>query len=154
MQGILKTPLYKNTAYCPHLVEHCTFSGYGSEQRFFGFTLPYSNVETRIGKTIFWLDKNQSIEKLKSEIQLPLDKTVISKENKILKQELDKRKRKDDFLFERIGRVVYKDNWIPSRKAEKLSQQELLRYHKQWYQNPMIWVVDSEKENNVVQRPL
>jgi hypothetical protein len=55
MQLVIKTPLYKFTAYCSHLVEHCILSGYSSEDRFFDFTIHYSDAETKVGRTQFWI---------------------------------------------------------------------------------------------------
>lgn len=152
MKLIVKTPLYQHNAYCPHLVEHCVLSWHKSVKKFFSHTLPLSEAQTKIGKTIFIGKDTKQIEEIQKNIKTTIDRSCITDENMKLQQELYSKKNEEDFLLEKIGKEIYKTQRIPSRKSKKLSHQIIIDYHTKRYNDKFIWVTNDK--NKVIQRPV
>lgn len=153
MQLIVKTPLCNHNAYCAHLLEHCILWSEKSEDRFLGFTLPFSDTKTKIGYTVFQAKNLKEIHYLQTQIQNPLDVNSIWIEKKILDQELYTQKNEDDILFEKIGKKIYKNNRINPSQNKKTSKKSLLKYHKKRYTDEYMWIIDENNNNTIFKRP-
>jgi hypothetical protein len=153
MQLVIKTPLYHFTSYCAHLVEHCVLSWYQSEERFFDFTVPYSDAETAIWNTKFWVWGNNSVDTLIEQIQKPLDMTVISLEKKLLHQELLEEITLWDTLRNKIWKILYPNGYPTNTQSLALTKKEVITYHQQWYKEENMWVIEGN-DWNIIKRPL
>lgn len=139
----LKTPLYKNSNFVPHLIEHLVLSDINSsskyfqnKNRFWENYLYYTNffLETK-SKT----ELNNFLEKICS----PLDKNKISYEKKVLFDELSETK----YIKKLINKLIkkYFDIKIKYSKVQKVSNKEVFDYHNKYYKKENFIILETDK---------
>lgn len=139
----LKTPLHNHSKYIPHLVEHC--SGYSALDvvDFFEFSYGLDGVSTP-EYTRFEYDKRISYEKALEKLFTPLQKSAFLYESKILQEELGESSY-DQRIYESVIQH-YINSAISLNRTEKVSREEVERYHTIRYSSKNVIAVNQDFE--------
>lgn len=142
--------MHENSSYCSHLVEHCVFSQYQSEDNFFDIDSE-TNGNSLLWYTIFSLPDYKEIDKFISHITTSLDPSIISKERRIIKEESEDWHNTGDLLKNYIWKKLY---WLDFKRypsSAKINHNEIIKYHMAYYQKSNIWILDDNF--NITTRP-
>lgn len=133
MKIFIKTELYKNSKYLPHLLEHCIWDAKNPENYFKTIS---KNFLTCFNDYILIETVEKNIEKIKEIIFKIPDKNKINFEKKVLKDELTETYFKKK-IENKIWKILFwKDlNLI---KNQKVSFEEVLDYHKKKFKKENI----------------
>lgn len=142
--------MYQNNSYCSHLVEHCVFSQYQSENNFFDIDSE-ADGNSLLCYTIFSLPDYKDIDKFISHITMPLDPSIISKEKRIIKEELEDWNSTGNLLKNNIWKKLYWLDFKRYPRSSRISNNEIIKYHITHYQKNNIWILDDDFK--IINRP-
>jgi predicted Zn-dependent peptidase len=144
MQLYVKTPLYDNNKYLPHLLEHCVL--FSSDRAEF-FTY-FGDIEawTSYGCTCFEFYAPLSLPYLLQKIYQSISKETLLIQKKHLAYEL-KNAEYSQKLWEKLMQAVEQNSDIYANNIPKGITLDILNaYHRQWYQEQhMIFVGEDEQ---------
>jgi hypothetical protein len=101
MKIYIKTPFYKLSKYIPHLIEHTANNNINLENSDYFDNIHNTTLTTYSAYTLFEIPNYLDIDKFIKKICSEIDGKLISKEKKVLKQELENKYYKL-LLFEKI----------------------------------------------------
>lgn len=140
MKIYIKTPLYKNSKYISHLLEHTT-GDWKYVENYFDF-ISESEVYTMDSYIVWHFPYCKDIEFIKENfLKIPL-KNQINYEKKVLKDELYKTSLKLE-IEHKIWKILFwKDFNII--KNQKISYEDILVYHKKYFRKDNIIITDDD----------
>lgn len=147
MYVFIKTPLYKNSKYLPHLVEHCILTNNQQYSEYIS-TMYDNRWVTFCGYTKFYIP-SQSKDTILQKLQNPITRETIEQERKIIKDELSYTSNTYD-IFEKIGKKLY-GKTFKNNDVSKVTYTEIKTYHKKWYTSENIIICDDNY--NIISSP-
>lgn len=156
MYVFIKTPLYKNTKYTSHIVEHCILSNVYKYDEYLN-KLYNSRWVSFCWYTKFYFptkNKNKAIKQLTNSI----DKNKINTESKIILDEI-KTWNYTQWLLEIIWKKIYWKNFVNNWKS-KVRSKEIIDYHKKYYKEDKFFICNDNynliskdiKKNNWIKK--
>lgn len=144
MQVRVKTNPYNNSSYCSHLVEHCVFSSYANIDNFFDIDID-ANATSWLWYTKFYIPDYKKLQIFIDHITKPLDLSIVSKEKRIIKQEVcEEQNFTWNVLINKIGKILYGKGFAWYKSSEKLTYQQLQEYHNTYYHPENMWVLTDD----------
>lgn len=141
-----------------HLTEHCVLSWHQNEKTFLSLICT-TNWTTHLGYTIFSILDTTNIKDFIHHITNSIDVSIINKEKKILKDELQWKVTIGTILKNKIWKMFFWKNfsWY---KSKKTINEDILSFHHNNYNKDSIWILDDNfsiinrpnfknKENNI-----
>gem|GEM_PF-3172593 len=139
----IKTPLYKNSKFVPHLVEHLiNLKTEISPSHYFSF-LKDAEMTVTATYTLIDLPKEQDAMIYLEKLLEPLCTDLIPSETKAICEE-NTRNNYTQKLFEKIGKQLYEKDFRTNSCLPKASKKEILEYHQKYYTKDNIIVYDDE----------
>lgn len=135
------SPPYAGSDFFGHLVEHCINQTIAQDyNHYFAFQQPLDiqYVHNLFSKTTipWYIDFNHVLE----QFQKPLQNEVITREVKVLRNELSGIRDQEELLADQVSTFL----WYPlhSNKMRRVNYEKLKEYHQQWYQNWYRIIID------------
>ncbi|PID86264.1 hypothetical protein CSB08_01220 [Candidatus Gracilibacteria bacterium] len=139
----IKTPLYKNSNYIAHIIEHCAIPKSNNPKEYFKNYI--FSGENYIYYTNFFVNtKSEKILNnfIKNLIK-PIDKKTIEYEKKVIKDELVSLNYEKK-VINKIGKKIY-NNEIKYSQVTRIGYKEIQNYHKKYYNLNNILVLEKSK---------
>lgn len=141
----IKTPLYKNSNYVPHIIEHCVIPLVSNPNIFFETSHIRWEVYTYYTNFFLDTDSQDELDAFVAQIQKPLTKKRIQYEQAVIRDEVaDMPYNKK--IINKIGEKIY-GSPLKYSQTHRVSFEEIDAYHQKYYTPQNIVILENDAKS-------